>query len=478
MKLSPLVRTQLIIFTIVALVSTVFTGIYYLRIPATLYIGRYRVIVDLPRAGGLYQSANVTYDGHTIGRVTSVDLHPSGVTATLSLIDSVRVPINLIARVRSMSAIGEQYVDLQPTTGGGPYLHDGSTIPVNQVRVADEIGPILDQTRTILASLPPGTLHSVLDQASRGLGGEGGDLAALLDSTTNFVDGLAKNGDALVTLIEQLTPLLNTQLVSSADIRSWAQNLAGLTQQLRTVDPAVRDILQRGPAVADQADQLFQQLSPTLPLLLTNMTTMGQVALTYNPAIEQILVLLPPLIAAENTAGKRGVPDGAVNVVFSVEAQDPAACTTGYLPPDQRRMPTATGSPVTPKDLYCNVPQNSPFAVRGMRNLPCLNNPGVRAASPDQCLHGAKPPSGDNGPGDLGPAPAAAAPPNPSAAHPAAAQSTQPGPAAPAVAHYLPGTPMYLTQDGTAYRHIDIDPHSQPANQDPAWTQLLTAPIP
>ncbi|MBY8857442.1 MCE family protein [Nocardia sp. CA2R105] len=470
MKLSPLVRTQLIIFTIVSLVSTVFTGIYYLRIPAALSIGRYHVTVELPTAGGLYQSANVTYDGHTIGRVTSVDLHPNGVRATLSLIDSVRVPSALTARVRSMSAIGEQYVDLQPSSNTGPYLHDGSTIPVNQVRVADQIGPILDQTRTILASLPPGTLHSVLDQAARALGGEGGDLAQMLDSTTNFVDALAANGNALVTLVQQLTPLLNTQLVSSTEIRSWAQNLADLTDQLRTADPAVRDILQRGPAAADQADQLFQQLAPTLPLLLTNMTTLGQVALTYNPAIEQVLVLLPPLIAGENTAGKRGVPDGAVNVVFSVEVQDPAACTTGYLPANQRRMPTDTGSPATPSDLYCNVPQNSPFAVRGMRNLPCLNNPGVRAATPEQCLHGARPPSGDNNPGEIGPTPAAAAPP-----HPAAAHTTTP---APAVAHYLPDTPLYLTPDGTAYRHIEIGPNSPPAQQDPAWTQLLTAPIP
>ena len=108
-----------------------------------------------------------------------------------------------------------------------------------------------------------------------------------------------------------------------------------------------------------------------------------------------------------------------------------------------------------------------------MRNLPCLNNPGVRAATPEQCLHGARPPSGDNNPGELGPTPAAAASP-----HPAAAHTTTPAPAAPAAAHYLPGTPLYLTPDGTAYRHIEIGPNSPPAHQDPAWTQLLTAPIP
>jgi phospholipid/cholesterol/gamma-HCH transport system substrate-binding protein len=485
MNTSRLIRNQLIIFTIIAVVATAFTGIYYLRIPAALGIGRYRVVVDLPKAGGLYHDANVTYDGHTIGRVESVDLTPAGVTATLSLIDSAPVPADLIARVRSMSAIGEQYVDLQPRVSHGPYLHDGSTITVDQVRIADEIGPILDQTRKILASLPPDTLHTVLDQMARGLGGAGKDLATLLDSTTTFVDGLAANADALTTLVRQLTPLLNTQVVSSAEIRAWAANIADLSGQLSTADPALRGILQRGPAAADTADQLFQKLAPTLPVLLANLVTTGHIAVTYNPAVEQILVLLPPLIAAENASGKRGAPDAAANVLFALELQDPAGCTTGYLPPSQRRSPTATDSPDTPNNLYCNVAHNSPFAVRGMHNLPCLNNPGVRAASPDQCVNGAIPPSGDNNPSEVDPGPTpAAAPPPPDhpgpapGAAPASAPANNPPPAA--VAHYLPGSSdTYLTPDGNAYRHIDIDQPPNPApSQDPAWTSLLTAPLP
>lgn len=483
MKISPLVRTQLIVFTIIAVVSTVFTGIYYLRIPAALYIGRYHVTIELPRAGGLYHNANVTYNGRTIGRVASVDLRPTGVSATLSLIDSVRVPADLTARVRSMSAIGEQYVDLQPAVGHGPYLHDGSVIAADKVKVADQIGPILDQSRRMLAALPPDTVRKVLDEAQRGLGGEGQDLSTLLDSTTNFVDGLAANGDAVVSLVQKLTPLLNTQVVSSDEIRSWATNLADLTRQLHDADPAVRNILERGPAAADAANQLFQQLSPTLPVLLANMTSLGQVALTYNPAIEQVLVLLPPLIAAENTAGMRGRADHAVNVVFSVEAQDPPACTTGYLSADQRRMPTDDSPTDTPKDLYCNVPKDAPYAVRGMRNLPCLTNPGVRAASPEQCRDGVRPPSGDNSPSETGPAPAATPPPAPAAPASAPLTTTGPAPVGPAVARYLPGTPMYTTPNGTPYRHIDIDPNTdpnpnRPGKQDPAWTQLLTAPIP
>ena len=36
-------------------------------------------------------------------------------------------------------------------------------------------------------------------------------------------------------------------------------------------------------------------------------------------------------------------------------------------------------------DLYCRVPQDSPFNVRGARNYPCLTVPGKRAPTVKMC---------------------------------------------------------------------------------------------
>ena len=38
-----------------------------------------------------------------------------------------------------------------------------------------------------------------------------------------------------------------------------------------------------------------------------------------------------------------------------------------------------------PGDLYCRVPQDSPFNVRGARNHPCLTRPGKRAPTVGMC---------------------------------------------------------------------------------------------
>ena len=46
-----------------------------------------------------------------------------------------------------------------------------------------------------------------------------------------------------------------------------------------------------------EARQLIERLQPTLPILLANLVSVGQVALTYQANIEQLLVLLPQVTA-------------------------------------------------------------------------------------------------------------------------------------------------------------------------------------
>ena len=71
--LTRLIRNQLILFTVLTVIAVVVLGWYYLRIPAMVGIGQYTLKADLPTSGGLYPTANVTYRGITIGKVTNVE---------------------------------------------------------------------------------------------------------------------------------------------------------------------------------------------------------------------------------------------------------------------------------------------------------------------------------------------------------------------------------------------------------------------
>jgi hypothetical protein len=131
---------------------------------------------------------------------------------------------------------------------------------------------------------------------------------------------------------------------------------------------------------------LLNQVKPTLPVLLANLTTIGQIGVTYNPSLQQLLVLLPPYAAAIQSYGSpKNNPTGVPIAEFAIENSDPIGCTVGFLPASQWRSPADTTTVDTPDGLYCKLPQDSPIAVRGARNYPCMGHPGKRAPTVEIC---------------------------------------------------------------------------------------------
>src|SRR6202022_77149 len=105
------------------------------------------------------------------------------------------------------------------------------------------------------------------------------------------------------TLINDSGPLLDSQAETTDAIRTWARSLAGITQQVAQNDPQVRAILQQGPGFAQEVSGLLTQVKPALPVVLANLTTLGQILVPYNPSLEQLLVLLPAVTAAQQSFG-------------------------------------------------------------------------------------------------------------------------------------------------------------------------------
>ncbi|MFZ2178415.1 MAG: MlaD family protein, partial [Rhodococcus sp. (in: high G+C Gram-positive bacteria)] len=385
MTLTRRVRVQLAVFVVLACVGLVVTGFGYARIPQMLGVGTYPVSMELADSGGLYENANVSYRGTTIGRVSEVRMTATGARATLRLDRGIDVPADLDAEVRSQSAIGEKYVELTPRQSGGEMLTAGSGISLDRVRIPEEVGPVLDQVNATLGSIPRGALDTVLDESYTAVGGSGPDLRRLLDSTEVLLRDARDALDPTVVLVDQAVSFLAAQAASDDAIRSWSTDLATMTTQVRDSDAQLRSILRRGEPSAGEVSAMFADLAPVLPGLLPNTVGLEKLAATYNRSIEQILVLYPQLMRVTQSAAIPNQDNPMQNTYFNTELNDPPPCTTGFLPADQRRSPTELDVPETPRDLYCKLPQNDPNAVRGARNLPCIEFPGKRAPTVDLC---------------------------------------------------------------------------------------------
>jgi phospholipid/cholesterol/gamma-HCH transport system substrate-binding protein len=384
--LSRFVRNQLIIFTIASIIGVAVMVFTYMQVPTLLNIGRLTVKLELPTAGGLYRFSNVTYRGVQVGKVTGVKLTENGAEATMSLDKSPKIPANLEADVRSVSAVGEQYVDLRPRTDSGPYLRDGSVITADNTSIPQPVGSMLDKVSALVDSIPGDRISDLLDESFKGFNGAGDDFQSLLDSASKLTNDVNGVSDQTRSLIDDSRPLLDSQAETSDAIRTWARSVAGVTQQVAQDDPDVRAILQRGPGFAQEVSALLNQVKPTLPILLANLTTLGQILITYNPSLEQLLVLLPAVIAAQQSFGlAKNNPVGLPLSDFTLTVSDPPGCTVGFLPPSQWRNPADTTTIDTPDGLYCKLPQDSPIAVRGARNYPCMGHPGKRAPTVELC---------------------------------------------------------------------------------------------
>jgi phospholipid/cholesterol/gamma-HCH transport system substrate-binding protein len=391
-RLTRTVWIQLAILTVVTVVAGSIMAFGFVKVPALLGIGRYTVTVDMPAAGGLYPTSVVTYRGTEVGRVRSVDVTGTGVRAVLTMNSNTPVPGDVSANVHSRSAVGEQFLELTPKPGADDAqpLRNGDVIPAGRVQIPADIANLLDATNRALKAIPEENLRTVVEEADKAVSGLGPELSRIVDGSTALAVDAGKAQDSITSLIDQSPAVLDSQVRTADSIATWAARMASITGQLRANDTAFADLLGKGGPALEEGKALFDRISPTLPVLLANMVSLGDIALAYHASIEQLLVLFPQgtavmsAIAAPNAGTKQAYR--GIYLDFNLNLNLPPPCNTGFLPVQQQRVPSEVDAPDRPAgELYCRVPQDSTLNVRGVRNIPCATNPTKRAPTVEMC---------------------------------------------------------------------------------------------
>ncbi len=380
--LTRLIKTQLALFVVLAVSAVLFLGLYFLRIPSLVGVGRYTLYAELPQSGGLYRTANVTYRGITIGKVADVEPTERGARATMSIDNGYQIPTDASANVHSVSAVGEQYLDLVSNRTGGPYLQNNQTI--TKSTVPSQIGPALDAANRGLAVLPKDKVGSLLHEASLALGGLGPSLRRLVDATQEITRDFRGSIDDIDEIIDRSTPIIDSQVDSGDDIARWAANLNILTAQTAQQDQAIRRILANAGPTADQVNATFGEVRESLPQALANLEIVIDMLKRYHNGVEQALVFLPQSAAIAQSVTSES-PGHAELGFGALSLNQPPPCLTGFLPATEWRAPADTSTAPLPSGTYCKIPMDAQNVVRGARNYPCADVPGKRAASPREC---------------------------------------------------------------------------------------------
>ncbi|ORW33219.1 mammalian cell entry protein [Mycobacterium paraense] len=380
--LTPFIKRQLIMFAVLSAITAVVLGGYYLQIPTAAGIGQYTLNADLPSSGGLYETANVAYRGETIGKVIAVEPTERGARVKMRIADRYKIPIDASANVHSVSAVGEQYLDLVSTGNPGKYFAPGQTI--TRGTVPTEIGPAVDAANRGLAALPKDKIASLLDETAQAVGGLGPALQRLVDATQAIAGDFKTNISDVNDIIQNSGPIIDSQVTSGDSIQRWSHNLDILAAQSAENDQHVRSILTQGAPTADQVNAVFGDVRESLPQTLANLEIVLDMLKRYHKGVEQLLVSYPQG-ASEGQTVTAPFP-GYASLGTSLTINQPPPCLTGFLPAAEWRSPADTSLAPMPSGTYCKIPQDTPAnAVRGARNLPCVDVPGKRAATPREC---------------------------------------------------------------------------------------------
>jgi phospholipid/cholesterol/gamma-HCH transport system substrate-binding protein len=389
------VRLQLIAFFLVTALGVGYAGFRYAGFGDLFGTTTYPVRLQLAQSGGIFTGADVTYRGVSVGRVGPLTLTPDGVEARLDIDRSAPpIPADLDAAVHNLSAIGEQYVDLQPTTDRGPVLGAGSVIPVSRTSTPVPIEDLVVSLDDFVRSVPLDSLRTVVDQLGTAFDGTAQPLQKILDTTNAFTSDAVDALPQTLALIRDGRTVLTTQNDVAGSFQSFSHDLALLADQLKTSDPDLRRLLVTGPDVSNEVVGLLQESGPGLSQLVADLLTVSRVAEPRQDALRQLLVTYPG-VASNGYSALPG--DGTGHLGLAVNVFDPYPCAQGYEGTAHRAGGDVRPVPLN-EDAYCAEPPGSPIDVRGAQNVP-------RAATPQA--------PADAQVGPTGPLPAGSAPVDP-----------------------------------------------------------------
>jgi phospholipid/cholesterol/gamma-HCH transport system substrate-binding protein len=357
-------------FAVITLVGVSFVGARYAQLDRLITDQSYAVTAHFPDSGGIFVGAEVTYRGVGVGRVGDMQLTAEGIDVVLEIDkDEKNIPRDVTAVVANRSAVGEQYVDLQPAADSGPYLEDGSEIPQERTKVPLATTTLLIDMDQLVNSINKDNLRTVVSELGVAFKGAGRDLGTIIDTGNAFIEAAEANFDVTAALIKDSSKVLATQIDSRSDIKTFARKLALLSDTFVQSDQDLRTVIDEGGATARVVRAFIAENADALAALINNMLTTNRIVLAQLDGLESILVLYPYAVEGGYTVVAKDRHSGLYNAHFGlVTTHDPLPCERGYESTNERLPEQRKETPLNVL-AHCDEPQTVSNS-RGTQHAP------------------------------------------------------------------------------------------------------------
>lgn len=198
--------------------------------------GTYTLWAEFDDVGDLVNGHAVQVADVRVGEVTGIELTETYTARVkLAVRDSVKVPREVQAYLRTTSLLGEKFIELRPLDeehpAEGPYLEDGDEL--TQTAQAPELELITDQAVRVFGGIVSTDLATLIETGAEGFDGRGDELEALVEDVSVISTTLAERTQSIVRIIDRLGGAGGTLADGSDEIDTLFVDLAEATRVLR-----------------------------------------------------------------------------------------------------------------------------------------------------------------------------------------------------------------------------------------------------
>jgi phospholipid/cholesterol/gamma-HCH transport system substrate-binding protein len=256
--------------------------------------------------GALVELADVA-----IGKVESIKLVGNRARLHLRFRADAKVPLDVTARVRRTSVIGEKFVELRPNTTDldAPLLPDGAVI--TRAEVVPDLEQLVGSGTAVFSAISSTKLATLIAENAQGFGGNGAVLSKLLDDLERITAGFRSRTTTVATLIDALDqlgsdlgPRARANAQALANLATTTQILSDQRQELVALITSLKNLSVEGRSIFDQhLAQVGNQLRA--------LRSVTQAVADRQRDLGLLLVNLP----GHNEALRRGTVDDFVQVL-------------------------------------------------------------------------------------------------------------------------------------------------------------------
>jgi phospholipid/cholesterol/gamma-HCH transport system substrate-binding protein len=275
-----------------------------------------------------------------------------------------------IALVGNRSAIGEQYVELQPSSDDGPYLDDDSEIPMANTRLPIPTVQLLTDISDTVSHVDRDSLQTVVTELGLAFDDTGKDLAQIIDTSNAFINAADQNFETTTALIRDSNTVLHGQLDTASAIRTFSKNLALFSTSLVGADNDLRELIDSGSVAANDLRSFIEDNKVDLAALLNNLRTTGEIQVAHIDGLSQILVAYPLVVEGGFTVVAKDPHTHKYDAHFGMILTDnPKVCHKGYEGTDRRPPQSVDPSRPMYTEARCTAPASQTNA-RGAAHAP------------------------------------------------------------------------------------------------------------